>query len=47
MYPIALAIHGIVRWVVLVLAVVAVVRAFVGWVAKGEWKAADNKSGSL
>jgi uncharacterized membrane protein len=46
MYPIVLALHNIVRWLVLILGVVAVLRAFVGWFGKREWTEIDRKIGS-
>lgn len=45
MYPLVLSIHSILRWVVLILAVVAAVRAFIGWFGKQEWTALDNRLG--
>jgi len=47
MYPLILTLHSILRWVVLILAVVAVVRAFIGWFGKKEWTALDNRFGML
>ena len=47
MYPLILTLHSILRWVVLILAVVAVVRAFIGWLGKKEWTALDNRFGML
>lgn len=45
MYAVLLALHNIVRWVVVVLAVIALVRAFRGWLGKREWQAMDRKAG--
>ena len=45
MYPLILTLHSIIRWVVLILAIVAVVRAFFGWFGKKEWTALDNRLG--
>ena len=45
MYPIVLALHNIVRWIVLILGVVAVVRAFLGWFKKRPWEPTDRKVG--
>jgi hypothetical protein len=45
MYSVVLAIHNVLRWVVLILAVVAVVRAYMGWLGKKEWTPADRKVG--
>ena len=45
MYPILLAAHNIVRWVVLILGVVVVLRALIGWFGKREWADLDRKLG--
>ena len=45
MYSVVLAIHNILRWVVLIVALVAVVRAYMGWFGKREWTPADRKVG--
>jgi hypothetical protein len=45
MYGFFLAIHNILRWVVLVLLVVAVVRALMGLFGEREWTATDRKVG--
>ena len=45
MYSVVLAIHNILRWVVLIVALVAVVRAYMGWFGKKEWTPADRKLG--
>ena len=47
MYTFVLTLHSILRWVVLILAVLAVVRAFIGWFGKKEWTALDNRLGML
>ena len=47
MYAFTLALHNITRWIVLILAVVAVVNAFLGWFRKQEWSARDRKIGSF
>jgi hypothetical protein len=46
MYPIILGLHNLVRWVALVLAIVATVRAFLGWFGKRQWSEGDRKTGS-
>jgi cytochrome c oxidase assembly factor CtaG len=43
MYPIFLTLHSILRWVVLIAAIVAVVRALVGWLGKKEWTNLDDR----
>ncbi len=45
MYPVILAIHNIVRWVVLILGVIVVIRGLVGWFGKREWSTMDRKLG--
>ena len=47
MYPITLAIHNILRWVVLILAIVATVRAYLGWFGKRPWTERDRKTGAF
>jgi hypothetical protein len=46
MYPIFLATHNIIRWVALILTILAVVRAYLGWFGKREWTQRDRKIGS-
>ena len=45
MYPIVLAIHNIVRWVVVIFALLALVRAYRGWLGKRDWTDADRRAG--
>ncbi len=45
MYPVVLAIHNIVRWVVLILGIIVVVRGLLGWFGKREWSTLDRKLG--
>ena len=45
MYPFILAVHNIMRWVIVVLAIVALVRAYRGWLGKRAWSQSDRKSG--
>ncbi|OGO72110.1 MAG: hypothetical protein A2Z49_10350 [Chloroflexi bacterium RBG_19FT_COMBO_56_12] len=45
MYAVVLAIHNILRWVVLILGIWAVVRAWRGWLGKREWADSDRKVG--
>jgi hypothetical protein len=46
-YSIVLTLHSFVRWVLVILAVVAVVRAFSGWLGKKEWTTLDSRLGVL
>lgn len=45
MYPIVLSLHNILRWVALVVGIVAAVRAFLGWFGKRDWTATERKAG--
>lgn len=45
MYPIILALHNIFRWVVVITAILALVRAYRGWLSKGDWSSADRRAG--
>ncbi len=45
MFGFILAVHNILRWIVLILLVVALVRAFWGWFGKREWTSTDRKVG--
>jgi len=45
MYPIVLGLHNITRWIILIVGIVAVVRAFMGWLGKRPWTDLDNKLG--
>jgi cytochrome c biogenesis factor len=47
MYAAFLALHNILRWVVIILAILALVRAYRGWLGKREWTSADRKSASF
>lgn len=45
MYTFILALHNLVRWVVLILGALAVYRAVAGYTGKREWTSADRKAG--
>ena len=47
MYTLLLTLHNITRWFVLLFGVIAVVRAFSGWVGKKEWTKNDRMAGSM
>jgi hypothetical protein len=47
LYPIFLSLHNILRWVVVILAVLALVRAYLGWVGKRAWTPVDRRAGLL
>lgn len=46
MYSLVLSLHNIIRWVALILGILAAVRAFLGWFGKREWTASDRKAGT-
>jgi hypothetical protein len=45
LYNIVLALHNIVRWVVLVTAILALARAYLGWLQNREWTQRDRQAG--
>jgi uncharacterized membrane protein YozB (DUF420 family) len=45
MYTFFLAVHNIMRWIVVVLAIIALVRAYWGWFGKRKWSQTDRKVG--
>jgi hypothetical protein len=45
MYEFFVAVHNILRWVVIVLGVIAVARSFWGWFGKKEWTNTERKIG--
>jgi hypothetical protein len=47
MYVAFLALHNILRWVVILLAGVALLRAYRGWFGKCNWQPVDRKFGSF
>lgn len=47
MYVAFLAVHNVLRWVVVVLALIALLRAYRGWFGKRDWQPADRKIGSF
>ena len=44
-YTVILSLHNLVRWVVVILAILALVRAYRGWLGRREWTDGDRKSG--
>jgi hypothetical protein len=46
-YSIVLTLHSFVRWVLVIVAIVAVARAFAGWLGKKEWATLDGQLGML
>lgn len=47
MYPFVLTIHNILRWLVVITAVLALVRMWAGWLGKKKWTRADDRAGML
>lgn len=47
MYDMLLALHSLVRWLVLIFAVVAVGNAFAGWFGRREWSESSDRFGKL
>ena len=47
MYGFVLAVHNILRWVVLIAGIVAAVRALIGWFGKKEWTKQDRLIGII
>lgn len=47
MYGIVLAIHNLVRWVVLIAGILAAARALIGWFGKREWSKQDRLFGII
>ena len=47
MYPLVLAIHNILRWVVLIVLILAFVNALLGWIQKRSWNSLDRKLGTF
>lgn len=47
LYPIVLSLHNITRWLVLIFGILAVVRAFAGWLGKRENGPASRRAGML
>lgn len=46
-YELFLSLHNVGRWLVVVFAVIALVRAFRGWFGKLDWKPLDDRAGLL
>jgi uncharacterized membrane protein YozB (DUF420 family) len=45
MYTFILAVHNIMRWIIVILAIIALVRAYSGWFGKRSWSQTDRKVG--
>ena len=45
LFTIVLATHNIVRWIILVLGIIALFRAYRGWLGKQAWTPTDRKVG--
>jgi hypothetical protein len=47
MYVTLLALHSLLRWLVLLFGLIAIIRAFGGWSARRAWTRADDRAGLL
>jgi hypothetical protein len=47
MYPFLLTFHNIARWLVIIFALIAIIRAFSGWFGRKDWTGGDNRAGLL
>ncbi|MEJ5199705.1 MAG: hypothetical protein WHX53_12350 [Anaerolineae bacterium] len=47
MYPLLLTLHSWLRWVVVIVGVIAVVRFAVGWLGRREWQPLDGRLGAV
>lgn len=47
MYVFVLAVHNILRWIVLFLMILALVRAYRGWFGKRDWTSTDRRVGTF
>ena len=47
LYQLILSLHNLMRWVVVIVAILVIVRAYRGWLGKRTWSAADDRSGML
>jgi hypothetical protein len=47
MYAFVLAVHNILRWIVLFLLIIALARAFWGWFGKRDWTSTDSRVGTF
>jgi uncharacterized membrane protein YozB (DUF420 family) len=47
LYTIVLSLHNLVRWVVVILAILALVRAYLGWLGNRPWTEQDRRVGSF
>ena len=45
MYTIVLILHNLLRWIVLIVAIAAVVRSFMGWFRQRNWDGMDDRIG--
>lgn len=47
MYNVVLILHSFVRWLVIIVGIVAAVKAFRGWYSKGVWTPVDDRLGMM
>jgi len=46
-YSIVIVLHSLVRWVLVIVTIVAVARALAGWLGRKEWAALDSRLGVI
>lgn len=42
-YELVVTLHNIVRWFVLILGIIAFIKALIGWIGKGTWETSERK----
>jgi hypothetical protein len=47
MFPIVLTIHSILRWLVILFAILALYRMYSGWIGRKSWTKSDDRAGLL
>ncbi len=47
MHPLILALHSLLRWVVIIVGLVACARGLTGWMGAKPWTSADNRAGAF
>ena len=47
MYPLILTLHSWMRWVVVIVGVIAIVKFLIGWLGKKDWAALDARLASI
>jgi hypothetical protein len=47
MHIFLLTLHNVARWLVIIFALIAIIRAFSGWFGRKDWTGGDNRAGLL